>query len=137
MKRRCIILVIALVIVMLGAMLSVGIDTDFGRMHTQRLYLVNDNGYTVTANLFIPNAATAETPAPAGFVHEHEPDVGRVGHVGDAIRFRDGAITADAVILHSGKHPLPVHESAASHVPGQGFPRAPGAGFGVGCHALP
>lgn len=68
MKRSSIILVIALVIVLLGAMLSVGVDTDFGRMHTQRLYLVNDNGYTVTANLFIPNAATAESPAPAFIV---------------------------------------------------------------------
>ena len=68
MKRRSIILAIALVIVLVGAMLSSAIDSDFGRMHTQRLYLVNDNGYTVTANLFIPNAATAEAPAPAFIV---------------------------------------------------------------------
>ena len=68
MKRRSIILAIALVIILLGGILSVAVDNDFGRVHTQRLYLVNDNGYTVTANLFIPNAATAETPAPAFIV---------------------------------------------------------------------
>ena len=68
MKRRSIILAIALVIILLGGILSVAVDNDFGRMHTQRLYLVNDNGYTVTANLFIPNAATAEAPAPAFIV---------------------------------------------------------------------
>lgn len=68
MKRSGIILAVALVVVLLGAMLSVGVDTDFGRMHTQRLYLVNDNGYTVTANLFIPNTASAQSPAPAFIV---------------------------------------------------------------------
>jgi pimeloyl-ACP methyl ester carboxylesterase len=68
MKRASIVLVIALVIVLLGAMLSVGVDQDFGKIHTQRLYLVNDNGYTVTANLFMPNSATAENPAPAFIV---------------------------------------------------------------------
>ena len=46
MKRRSIILAIALVIILLGGILSVAVDNDFGRMHTQRLYLVNDNGYT-------------------------------------------------------------------------------------------
>lgn len=37
MKRRSIILAIALVIILLGGILSVAVDNDFGRMHTQRL----------------------------------------------------------------------------------------------------
>lgn len=41
------------------------IDTDFGAIKTERLYLVDDDGYTVTANLFIPETASADTPAPA------------------------------------------------------------------------
>ena len=65
MKRASIVLAIALVLILVGAWLSVGVDNDFGKVHTQRLFLVNDRGYTVTANLFMPKAATPENPAPA------------------------------------------------------------------------
>ena len=68
MKRACIVLAIALVLILVGAWLSVGVDSDFGKVHTQRLFLVNDRGYTVTANLFMPKAATPENPAPAFIV---------------------------------------------------------------------
>lgn len=65
MKRKVTLLAAALILVLLGSMLSNAIDTDFGSVDTQRLYLVNDNGYTVTVNLFVPKSATVDTPAPA------------------------------------------------------------------------
>ncbi len=66
MKRRSTaLLCVALVLILLGAILSVNIDSDFGKVKTQRLFLVNDNGYTVSANLFIPKTAAADNPAPA------------------------------------------------------------------------
>ena len=68
MKRKVTVLVLALIVILLGSMLSVAVDTNFGSVSTQRLYLVNNNGYTVSANLFIPNSATAEEPAPAMIV---------------------------------------------------------------------
>lgn len=65
MKRKSKFLVIAIALIILGAMLSNAIDTSFGAVKTERLYLIDDDGYTVTANIFIPKAASAENPAPA------------------------------------------------------------------------
>ena len=45
-KRSCILLAIALVLILLGSIFSNAINTDFGKIKTDRLYLVNDNGYT-------------------------------------------------------------------------------------------
>lgn len=64
-SKAPIVLVVALIVVLLGGILSFAVDSDFGNVHTQRLYLVNHNGFTVTANLFMPKSATAENPAPA------------------------------------------------------------------------
>lgn len=65
MKRKYTFLALALVLIILGAMLSNAIDTDFGNIKTERICLVDDDGYTVTAALFVPNTATADNPAPA------------------------------------------------------------------------
>ena len=65
MNKKIITLLVALALLFIGATISVKIDTDFGAMTSQRLYLVDDDGYTVTANLFIPDNATAANPAPA------------------------------------------------------------------------
>ncbi len=65
MKRSKIFLAIALVLILVGGILSNAIDTEFGAVKTQRIYLVDNEAYTVTANLFIPKSATAESPAPA------------------------------------------------------------------------
>ncbi len=65
MKRKSRFLAIAIVLIIIGGLLSMAIDTDFGAIKTERLYLVDDDGYTVTANLFIPETASADTPAPA------------------------------------------------------------------------
>jgi len=64
-KKSCIILALALVLILVGGILSNVINTDFGKVKTDRIYLVNDNGYTVSARIYIPENATAETPAPA------------------------------------------------------------------------
>ena len=65
MKRKYAFLALALVLIILGAMLSNAIDTDFGAIKTERICLVDDDGYTVTAALFVPKNATAANPAPA------------------------------------------------------------------------
>lgn len=64
-KRSAALMGIALILILLGGILSSAIDTNFGNVKTQRLYLTNNNGYTVCANLFIPKSAGADTPAPA------------------------------------------------------------------------
>ncbi len=64
MKKKVRILAAALLIMILGSLLSYGIDTSFGRVTTQRLYLMDDDGYKVSANLYVPDSAPAN-PAPA------------------------------------------------------------------------
>lgn len=65
MKRKCALLALALVLIILGGILSNAIDTSFGSVKTERIYLVDNDGYTVTANLFIPKSASSDSPAPA------------------------------------------------------------------------
>lgn len=64
MKKKVRILAAALIIIFLGSLLSYGIDTSFGTVKMQRLQLVDDDGYNVSANLYVPNSAPAD-PAPA------------------------------------------------------------------------
>ena len=65
MQRKGKFLALAIVLIILGGLLSSAIDTDFGAVKTERIYLVDNDGYTVTADIFIPKTATAESPAPA------------------------------------------------------------------------
>lgn len=64
MKKKSVALVIGLAVILLGILLSYSIDTSFGEVKTQRLYLLDEAGYTVTANLYVPNSAHVQ-PAPA------------------------------------------------------------------------
>ena len=64
-KRTSILLVISFVLILVGSFFSNAINTDFGKIKTDRLYLMNDNGYTVSARIYIPKTATQEAPAPA------------------------------------------------------------------------
>ena len=64
-KRTSILLVISFVLILVGSFFSNLINTDFGKIKTDRLYLMNDNGYTVSARIYIPKTATQEAPAPA------------------------------------------------------------------------
>ena len=64
-KKSYIFCAVAIVIILIGSKLSKAIDTNLGTVKTERLYLTNDNGYTVSAKLYIPDTAEKETPAPA------------------------------------------------------------------------
>ena len=64
MKKKVRILAAALIMIVLGSLLSYGIDTSFGTVTTQRLHLMDDDGYKVSANLYVPDSAPA-SPAPA------------------------------------------------------------------------
>ena len=57
-KRTSILLVISFVLILVGSFFSNLINTDFGKIKTDRLYLMNDNGYTVSARIYIPKTAT-------------------------------------------------------------------------------
>lgn len=64
-KKSYIFCAVAIVLILIGSIFSKAIDTNFGTVKTERLYLTNDNGYTVSAKLYIPDTAEKETPAPA------------------------------------------------------------------------
>jgi len=64
-KKRNIILAVSLVLMLLSCIFTSMIQTNFGSVAVKEINWVTDNGYTMNAWLFIPDGATAETPAPA------------------------------------------------------------------------
>ena len=64
-KKRNIILAVSLVLMLLSCIFTSMIQTNFGSVTVKEINWVTDNGYTMNAWLFIPDGATAETPAPA------------------------------------------------------------------------
>lgn len=64
-KKRNVILALSLVLMLLSCIFTSLIQTDFGSVSVKEINWVTDNGYTMNAWLFIPDGATAETPAPA------------------------------------------------------------------------
>lgn len=49
----------------LGGIVSYAVDTDFGNVKTMRITLADQDGYRLSANLYIPNGASAQQPHPA------------------------------------------------------------------------
>jgi len=64
-KKRNVILAISLVLMLISCIFTSAIQTNFGKVEVKEINWVTDNGYTMNAWLFIPENATAETPAPA------------------------------------------------------------------------
>ena len=64
-KKRNVILAISLVLMLLSCIFTSMIQTNFGSVTVKEINWVTDNGYTMNAWVFIPDGATAETPAPA------------------------------------------------------------------------
>lgn len=64
-KKRNVILALSLVLMLLSCIFTSMIQTNFGSVTVKEINWVTDNGYTMNAWLFIPDGATAETPAPA------------------------------------------------------------------------
>lgn len=69
-KRTSILLVISFVLILVGSFFSNAINTDFGKIKTDRLYLMNDNGYTVSARIYIPQNGNAGGTCPG---HDYLP----------------------------------------------------------------
>jgi len=64
-KKRNIILMISIVLMLVSCIFTSMIQTNFGNVTVKEINWVTDNGYTMNAWLFIPDSATADTPAPA------------------------------------------------------------------------
>lgn len=65
LKKRNLILMISIVLMLVSCIFTSMIQTNFGSVTVKEINWVTDNGYTMNAWLFIPDNATAETPAPA------------------------------------------------------------------------
>lgn len=57
-----------LIMVVLSLVLIIGVDTDWGKVELSRLTLASPDGDEISALLYKPKTATAETPAPAVLV---------------------------------------------------------------------
>ena len=64
-KTAKILLCVSLVLMLLCGIVVNAVQTSGGRVVMRELTLETDSGYTMSAYLFIPKTATAETPAPA------------------------------------------------------------------------
>lgn len=64
-KKAKIWLCIAIVLMLLSMIVASAVQTSGGEVAMKRLYIETDEGYTMSAYLFIPKTATAENPAPA------------------------------------------------------------------------
>ena len=66
LKNRNVILMISVVLMLVSCIFTSLIQTNGGSVTIEEINWVTDNGYTMNAWVFIPENATAETPAPAG-----------------------------------------------------------------------
>ena len=64
-KKLTVILAISLVLMLVSCIFTSLIQTNGGSVTIEEINWVTDNGYTMNAWVFIPENATAETPAPA------------------------------------------------------------------------
>ena len=64
-KRAKIFLCVAIALMLLSGIVVDFVQTDGGNVDISRLAFETDEGYTMSANLYVPSNATAETPAPA------------------------------------------------------------------------
>lgn len=145
-KRSCILLAIALVLILLGSIFSNAINTDFGKIKTDRLYLVNDNGYTVSARIYIPKTATQENPAPAMIVcpggdspsdllTPWASEVARRGFVVALVDYTGcGDTEVDGASQYFGSHGAMELETIYDYLAGRPFVNA--AQIGVGGHSM-
>ena len=64
-SKRNLILLVSVVLMLFSCIFASMIQTNFGKVQVKEINWVTHNGYTMNAWLFIPENATAETPAPA------------------------------------------------------------------------
>ncbi len=64
-KTAWIVLAVAILMIVAGAILHVAINTDFGNVKVDRLTVLDSEGKEVSILVYKPNTATVATPAPA------------------------------------------------------------------------
>lgn len=64
-KRNRLVLWISIALMLVSCIFTCMIQTNFGKVSVKEINWVTDNGYTMNAWLFIPDTATADSPAPA------------------------------------------------------------------------
>ena len=64
-KAAAIVLAVCLVVMVACSALGHMIQTSWGSVSTQEITFITDVGATVHAKLYVPDGATADTPAPA------------------------------------------------------------------------
>ena len=65
-KKRAKIWLCVAIALMFISMIGVSVvQTSSGKVDISELYFETDEGYTMCANLYVPEGATAENPAPA------------------------------------------------------------------------
>lgn len=64
-SKRNLVLFISVVLMLVSCIFSSMIQNNFGKVEVKEINWITDNGYSMNAWLFIPENATAETPAPA------------------------------------------------------------------------
>ncbi len=69
-KGAWIALIILVIITTLAMMLSWMVQTDFGRVHVERVRFTGENGKVIAAKLMIPDGIDADNPAP-GLIYLH------------------------------------------------------------------
>jgi pimeloyl-ACP methyl ester carboxylesterase len=70
-------LILGLVMVLVGAIVASMVQNDYGSVKVKNIHIVSADGQTINATLFVPNNATASTPAPAimnthGYLNQNE-----------------------------------------------------------------
>lgn len=68
MKKAKKILCIALVMILIGSLGAMLIQTDFGKVKIENVKIISQSGHKLSIDLYIPQTATKETPGPAIFV---------------------------------------------------------------------
>ena len=64
-NKSRIVLWICIAVMLVSCIFTSLIQTDFGKVTVKEINWITDNGYSMNAWVFIPDTATAETPAPA------------------------------------------------------------------------
>lgn len=128
-KRAKVLLCVSVFLMLLCGIVVSGVQTNGGKVTMKELNMETDEGYSMSAYLFIPDTATAETPAPAvvvshGYLNNKEMtdanyvELARRGYVVLAI---DQADHGDSEVIagFSTRHPSGVYQGvlAVSRMP--------------------
>ena len=64
-KKASIMLVVSIALMLLSSIVASLVQTNFGHVKMKHMYWETEEGMGISANLYVPDNATADTPAPA------------------------------------------------------------------------